>query len=203
MNEAAENGSSLWPIITLGIYWAYLIAIREQRRRKGIKTFFDHILAQHKTEATHNHNANWFTGLASRPNEIDEARFLIDAVKIYEFILANYAAGKMVELVGLLSPDVFDVFSNHIEGRTNRGERLSLDIVTLSDAIIVAKDISNTLSEITVRFEADILVSKKNTDPDHSLYGSPELLTAIDLWTFQKRKNAAGGNWILVAVEMG
>ncbi|AKH98789.1 Tim44-like domain [Hoeflea sp. IMCC20628] len=140
MNEAAENGSSLWPMITFGIYWAYLIATYEKRRRKGLKTFFDLVLSPHEPGAAHDQNSNWFTILSNRQNDLDDDNFLTGAVKTYEFILTNYAAGKTAELVGLLSPDVFEVFSNHIEDRATRGERLSLDIVTLSDARIVAKD---------------------------------------------------------------
>lgn len=201
MSETAENGSSLWPIITISIYWAYLIITYEKRKRNGLKTFFDFRRPPPGKEATEERNSSWLSSVTARQNELDDESFLADAVKVYEFILANYAAGNSKELVGLLSPAVFEVFSHNIHERKTRGERLSLDVVTLSDVRIVAKNISKMLSELTVRFEAEILVCRQNIDPHTPPNGSPELLTAIDLWTFQAIENAANKNWILVATE--
>lgn len=201
MNEAVENGSSLWPIITFGIYWAYVIAIYEQRRRKGVKSFFDLDLRTQETDSAHRRKPGRAAAFASSQINLDEDNFLAGAVKMYEFILANFAAGNTSEFVELLSPDVFEVFSDHIEARTRRVETLSLDILTLIDAQIIATHICNTTYEITIRFEADIFVSKQELNSSQPLVHSPQLLNAIDIWTFQKRADVTGRNWILVAVD--
>lgn len=201
MNEAAENGGNLWPIITFAIYWAYLVVTYEQRKRNGVKTFFDFSASPPETGFARGHAFSWLTGLAHQRNELDDDSFLAGAVKMYEFVLTNYAAGNRVELVGYLAPDVFDVFSRHMEDRQANGEKLSLDIVTLTSARIVAKDISETVAEFTVRFEADILVSRQIRGADHTPHDSQEMLSTVDTWTFQKRKNALNKTWVLIATE--
>ncbi|MDF1609925.1 Tim44/TimA family putative adaptor protein [Hoeflea sp. YIM 152468] len=201
MNEAAENGSSLWPIIAFTIYWAYLVVTYEQRKRNGLKTFFDFGPSSHGTGAKHNLTSDWLTGLIDKFNDLDEDSFLAGAVKMYEFILANYAAGNRIELVGFLAPDVFDEFSKSIEGREANGETLAIDLISLTSARIVARDIGDTVSELTVRFEADLLITTRHGDSTRAALDTQEPLAAIDIWTFQRRNNALNKTWILVATE--
>jgi len=201
MTETAENGTSLWPIITFAIYWAYLVVTYRQHKRTGVKTFFNFNLFSHGNGTTHGHSFHWLADLTNRQNGLDEENFLAGAVKMYEYILVNYASGNLEALVGFLDPDVFAVFSEHIEDRKTKGERLSFDIVTLANAKIVARDFDKARSIYTVRFEADILVTTQNVGSDDCPQGSQKMLNAIDTWTVRKRKNALNKNWVLVATE--
>lgn len=201
MTETAENSTSLWPIITFVIYWAYLVVTYRQHKRTGVKTFFNFDLFSQGTGATHGSGFHWLADQTNGQESLDEENFLAGAVKMYEYILKNFVSGNREALVGFLDPDVFAVFSKHIEDRETKGERLSLDIVTLANAEIVARDFDKARSICTVRFEADILVTTQNVGSDDCPQGSQKMLNAVDIWTFRKRKNALYKNWVLVATE--
>ncbi|WP_322989479.1 Tim44/TimA family putative adaptor protein [Hoeflea sp.] len=202
MNEAVENGSSLWPIIIFAVYWTYLVITYEQHKRDWFKAFFDPNGSTPDAAAREGIGGS-SAAVPATLDGLNENIFLTCAAPSYEFIVKNYAAGNMTELVGLLSPDVLEVFSMHVEARKARGEKLALDIVTLSDVRIVARDTTGTHSEFKVRFEAEIVASEPVSDPSKPPHHRPHLLNAVDIWTFQKRNRGSNPNWTLVATEAG
>ncbi|MCY0146685.1 Tim44/TimA family putative adaptor protein [Hoeflea sp. G2-23] len=203
MSETAENGISLWPIIVFAIYWTYLIVTYEQRKGDWFKAFFDSRAPTPEAAAAREHIANSTTTAPKAPDDFDESAFLTEAAKAYERIVTNYGAGNTTELTGLVSTDVLDVFSLHIEASRARGEQPSLEIVTLVDMRIVAKDMDGARPEFKVRFEAEIRVGEPDAGLDHPPHHRSQLLIAVDIWTFQRKNTGSDQTWVVVETDAG
>lgn len=195
MNEAAETGNSLWPAIILGIYWAYVIIWNERRKQNERGTLF----GTGAVSAPSGRSADNTAPTVARFDRsmFDREDFLARAKKAYEFILTSYAAGSAADLVGLVSPEVFAVFSREIERRDAAGEKMSLTFSALDDPEIIGCDSGDELDEVHVRFSAEIFVSTGVSATEEPI----RLMNAVDLWTFRRSADSKNTAWVLTATD--
>jgi len=197
MGETVETGNNLWPVVLLGLYWAYLL-IWHERQQNRQKALFSSGLPPPNNKERDGRNGGAPLSAANTPLEFDEENFLIGAANAYEFILEAYAAGNLDALAQMVSPEVLQAFAEDIHTRQAKGERLLLTFVSLKDPLIVRTKFDDAAAEITVRFEADIFVSEGTSATSDEPVGP---LAAIDVWTFSRTRKAKGRSWTLIATE--
>lgn len=199
MNETSETGGHLLPAVFLAIYWAYIFLWYERRKRDGHGSRFNSGLPPPASDAAVRRRGNTGNDAVSAERDFDEALFLDRARCAYEFIIANFAAGKIDQIVGLLGAEVFRAFSEEVAGKVRAGRLGELHLVALDSAEIVAKKFDSEAAMITVRFESEIFLSPSEGAADGSKEAS--LIRAVDLWTFRREHGSRNPVWTLVATD--
>lgn len=127
--------------------------------------------------------------------------FLDGARAAYEMIVAAYAEGNKVELKPLLASDVYEGFSEAIDGRIRLGETMESKMVAINRAEIEAVEVNGKRASITVRFVSEFISARKNRAGE-VLEGDPKKIREItDIWTFERDLRSRDPNWRLAATE--
>jgi predicted lipid-binding transport protein (Tim44 family) len=113
----------------------------------------------------------------------DRDHFLKGARTAYEVIQKAYADADRLALRPLLSDEVYAAFEKEITARPGAQPRLT----GVSDARIVAAELSGKVADITVAFRASF------TGPDGAAH------EVADHWSFSRTIGAPDPNWVLVA----
>lgn len=113
----------------------------------------------------------------------DRAHFIKGARTAYEIIQKAYADADRLALRPLLSDEVYAAFEQEIAARPGAADRLTV----ISDARIVAAELTGKLADITVAFRA-------------SFAGLDGVVREVaDRWSFARALGASDPNWTLVA----
>jgi predicted lipid-binding transport protein (Tim44 family) len=128
--------------------------------------------------------------------------FLTKALDAYEGIIAAFDRGAREELRTLLSPDVYNLFSDAIAIR--EAERRFVETVfsrieqpEIIDAVADAAHV-----ELSIRFAGECFKLSRGTDGQLVDKARGECRT-IDIWTFSRTLSSGDGSWILVATAVG
>jgi predicted lipid-binding transport protein (Tim44 family) len=127
--------------------------------------------------------------------------FLDGARAAYEMIVAAFAEGKKADLKPLLASDVYEGFSDAIDGRAKLGETMDSKMVAINRAEIEGVEINGQRASLTVRFVSEFISVRKNRAGE-VLEGDPKKIREItDIWTFERDLRSRDPNWRLAATE--
>ncbi len=143
-------------------------------------------------------------GLAILKNaepDFEEGAFLKGAARAYEMILQGFAHADKELLQQLLSPPMFEAFSEAINTRQQAGQSLTTTIEAIKKALIDDVTVTAEQVAIAVRFRTEI--SSYICDQDGNLCDgesqAPRLIE--DIWCFERALHGADNSWQLVATE--
>ena len=128
--------------------------------------------------------------------------FLDGAKKAFEFILKSYSNDKADALKGLVSNDMFEVFSSEIKDRKKRKETLNITLIGIEKPEIKNAEIYNkNFIKITLKFITEQVQTTTNKDGNIVDGDSNQILKINELWTFSKNFTNTDPNWILETIE--
>jgi predicted lipid-binding transport protein (Tim44 family) len=116
-------------------------------------------------------------------SSFDRDHFLKGARSAYEIIQKAYADADRLTLRPLLSDEVYAAFEREITARPGAQPRL----IKISDARIVAAELTGKLADITVALRASF------EGPDGTVR------EVADHWSFARTIGSSDPNWVLVA----
>ncbi len=129
----------------------------------------------------------------------DGLQFLEGARRAYEMIVAAFARGDRDALQPLLSKESFDGFATEIARRETAGEKLETAIVAIDSAKVVDAGVQPGRIEVTVRFEARVLMTRR--DRAGVVIDGGRTVPIVELWTFARDPRLSDPNWKLVATR--
>lgn len=125
--------------------------------------------------------------------------FIDGAEKAFEWILAAFARGDEEALQPLLSPEVFQNFSDSIRQRQTAGETLESKLIAIDSAEIVEAYMAGRTAHVGVKFVSRQISVSRDRD-GKIIEGDPEQPSEVtDYWTFARDTRSADPNWVLVA----
>lgn len=133
----------------------------------------------------------------------DPQAFLGGARGAYEMIVNAYADGDRDALSNLLAPKVLERYVAAIDAREAAGHKQISDLVKLESAKIEEAGVADGVAHVTVRYVAELATGV--TDAEGAVVdGDPsQIHRAEELWTFERRTDAADPNWVLAKVRQG
>ena len=141
--------------------------------------------------------------IASADRRFDAFAFLEGARSAYRLILESFWKGDKAELRALCDGDVYDSFSGAIDARLAAGETLDNRLIRIEEGAIIAAGVDSGVARITIRFRADIAAVTRDAE-GHVIAGSlDDAIEAVDIWTFSRRVDAAGPDWLLDETDAG
>jgi len=111
---------------------------------------------------------------------------------LYQMIVKSFASGDLEGLKKKVSPKVFGLFSNAIQKREEKKQKMEFSLISEPKAKILTP-LSEKTTSITVEFiteQVNILKNKKGKVIEGD---SLKIAEIQDIWTFDKK----GSNWIL------
>ena len=138
--------------------------------------------------------------LAADPS-FDVARFLDGAQAAYRMILEAFWKGELDTVRGHVDDHVYGAFASAVEQRTKEGLVLDNRLVTIEQALISAASLEQSVSFVTVRFEADIAAVTRNKDGEVVAGSMSDAVQTRDLWTFRRDIASKDPNWLLVETD--
>jgi predicted lipid-binding transport protein (Tim44 family) len=127
--------------------------------------------------------------------------FLDGARSAYEMITHAYAQGDKAELQPLLASDVYEGFSQAIDGRAKLGETMESKLVAITSAAIEGVELNGKRASITIRFVSEFITARKSRQGE-VLEGDPKKIREItDIWTFERDLRSRDPNWRLAATD--
>ena len=127
--------------------------------------------------------------------------FLDGARSAYEMITHAYAQGDKAELKPLLASDVYEGFSQAIDGRAKLGETMESKLVAITSAAIEGVELNGKRASITIRFVSEFITARKSRQGE-VLEGDPKKIREItDIWTFERDLRSRDPNWRLAATD--
>ena len=203
MSEAFQYIDILILAIIAGIVLLRLRSVLGRRtgHEKTDKTSFNYEAPRSATEenvipiepktSSGTRNDEWF----------DNDDFLRGASNAYETIVTNFENGNKEVLKPLLSNDVLKSFSQVIDERNSKNEKVEFNFIGIEKSEIVHKDLKKNPMEVTVRFISEMITCIKNSK-DEVISGSLNQVQKItDVWTFEKIKDKKSSNWLLAATS--
>lgn len=127
------------------------------------------------------------TAIVRADPSFDVDYFVTGARGAYELIVNAFAKGDRDALRGLLTPRVFESYSNAITSRTEQGGA-GPELVRLKSAEIVDAALDGNIARVTVKFEAELAE------------GAHGVRDARERWTFERDVRSSDPNWLLARV---
>ncbi len=123
--------------------------------------------------------------------------FLRGAEIAYESILSSFAAGDLIKLKALLSPNMFSNFSDAIKQRNKENIKSEFTFIGVKESSVEKYEkIKDNLSA-TVKFVAEVISVKKDKD-NKIIEGNPDKIKFVtDSWKFTRNINNKSPNWYL------
>lgn len=138
--------------------------------------------------------------LASDP-AFSAKEFLSGAGMAYEMIVNAFADGDKRSLQNLLSREVYEGFESVIDGRAKSGETVKSSFVGIDASEIHHAELQDSLANVTVRFESQIISATFDKDGKLIEGDESEIVRVTDIWTFSRDTRSRDPNWKLIATE--
>ncbi|GEM_PF-5775823 len=135
-----------------------------------------------------------------RSGDITVEDFVDDRLAAYEAIVAAFDAGDRRILRNLVSPEVYDTFSEAIAAKEARHETTETLFSSIEPPEILAARLFETQAEVSIRFVADSYKLSRNASGQPT-GGVSERRRNSDVWTFGCTSSSPAQEWRLVAVE--
>ncbi len=128
--------------------------------------------------------------------------FLGQRLAAYEATIAAFDAGDRNTLGKLVSPEVFDVFSEAIEAREAQRHEIETVFSQIDPPEIVDGLIDETHMEVSVRFAGECFKLCRNAT-GRPTDQPPDRCHSIDIWTFGRMLSSHERAWRVLATEAG
>ena len=127
----------------------------------------------------------------------DKKEFLKGAEIAYESILTSFAAGDLIKLKALLSPNMFSNFSDAIKSRNKDNIKSEFTFIGVKESSVEKYEKIKDNLFATVKFVAEVISVKKDKD-NKIIEGNPDKIKFVtDSWKFTKNINNKSPNWYL------
>lgn len=128
-------------------------------------------------------------------------QFVAGAQGAYAMVLEGFWNGDIDALKDLVSDEMLANFQSSLVARQASGERVENRLLQVDHARIVGANISGTMAEITVRFDAEIVSVTRDAE-GRVIAGDPQATVQThDVWTFSRHTASSDPAWILVATD--
>ncbi len=129
----------------------------------------------------------------------DAGAFLNGAGEAYKTVVHAFSVGDDATLRSLAIDEVYGSFKAALAERAQRGETLETNFVAFNSVRMVSAAAEPVGARIAVRFDAQFVTVTRDKS-GQVVEGDPEKpQEIIDVWTFGRRHDASGPNWLLVA----
>jgi len=157
----------------------------------------------------HTHVRPAFTGPAAAGMEairgadgvFEPEEFIDGATEAYKLIVTAFAAGDRGALQSLLNPDVMTRYDEAIETREAAGRTQVVHIAEITNPEIEFAALKDGVSQVEVRFIAEIATETKNADGEIVEGDANQLRRVTELWMFERSVDASNPNWVLARVK--
>ncbi len=139
--------------------------------------------------------------IARADPSFDPDRFVTGARAAYGMILDAFWTGDAKTLEDYASDDVALQFRHAIDQRTAEGLTLENKLVRIDRAEIVSAQLSGSMAEVTVRFDADLVAITRNREGQVVAGSTNDAIATHDIWTFSRHVGASDPNWLLIATD--
>ncbi|MCI4678123.1 Tim44/TimA family putative adaptor protein [Rhodoblastus acidophilus] len=137
--------------------------------------------------------------VAKAQPDFDARAFLDGAREAYKMVVQAFSAGDDATLRSLASDEVYGSFKSALTERAERGETLETNFVAFNEVKIVSAAADPVGVRIAVSFDAQFITATRDKAGE-IVEGDPNKPSDIvDVWTFARRHDASGPNWLLVA----
>ncbi|WP_156495381.1 Tim44/TimA family putative adaptor protein [Croceicoccus estronivorus] len=141
--------------------------------------------------------------IAAADRRFDLQAFLQGARGAYQTILEAFWRGDREELKLLCTADVYDSFASAIDAREAAGEVLDNRLVRVEEVVVHAASLDGRTARIAVRFTADIAAVTRDKDGNVVAGSLDDAIESRDIWTFTRRIDAPGPDWLLEETDEG
>ena len=140
--------------------------------------------------------------IVNRDPQFDPPVFLSQAETAFRTIVTAFAAGDHATLQALLSPHVYQTFSQAIDAREQAGERMRVEVKSILSAAIEDAVISGDVAVVVVRFVSAQL-SQPLDAAGSPIPGQEQQEDLTDLWSFERNLSGKDPVWRLSAARSG
>lgn len=146
-------------------------------------------------------SAQWrgLDAIAAAQPGFDARSFLDGAREAYKMVIHAFSTGDEATLRSLASDEVFGSFRAAIADRTQRGETLESTFVGFNDVKIAAAVADDIGARIALRFDSQFITVTRNAAGEAIEGDATRPVDIVDVWTFARRHDASGPNWILAS----
>ena len=138
---------------------------------------------------------------AIKTGNVDEEakkQFLKGADIAYEQIIVSFAKGDKKSLKSLLSKELYNQFSEVIDGRSSKQLKYETTFIGVkSSKVLEFKKIEN-IYKVTVNFVSEIITCVKDKNNQIIEGNTDTIKTANDVWKFSKNMWSQDPTWYLV-----
>lgn len=128
----------------------------------------------------------------------DETHFLRGAEGAFGMITRAFASGDQDTLRRLLSPPLYQVFSQAIDERERQNETQEQTVHRIESVDIHSAEVEDDLVRIEVRFTSEQTQVWRD-EAGAVVDGDPDQRVVVtDLWTFERRMGTNDPTWLLV-----
>ncbi|MCC6946166.1 MAG: Tim44/TimA family putative adaptor protein [Bradyrhizobiaceae bacterium] len=213
MSQEVDGSGLIWLIWATWVYWwvyrwlHYLSSLerheKERRERAGRKPAINANATPPLPEARAPKNLEAIVSEILRRDGASTLNdFLANALTAYETIVAAFNSGDRDTLRSLVSPEVYDAFSDAIAAREAQGKNMETVFSQLERPKIVGGLIDGTHMEISIRFAGESFKLSGNAG-DLAAGGRTDRCRTVDIWTFERMLSARESAWRVVATEAG
>ncbi|MGL6044097.1 MAG: Tim44/TimA family putative adaptor protein, partial [Sandaracinobacteroides sp.] len=128
-------------------------------------------------------------------------RFLAGAQGAYALVLEGFWTGQTDQFADFVSDDMLTQFRGAVETRKASGERIENRLLQVDRAQIVGAQLTGTMAEITVRFDAEIVAVTRDAEGRVTAGDPNKTVETHDLWTFSRHTASSDPAWLLVATD--
>ena len=131
-------------------------------------------------------------------DEEAKKQFLKGADIAYEQIIVSFAKGDKKSLKSLLSKELYNQFSEVIDGRSSKQLKYETTFIGVkSSKVLEFKKIEN-IYKVTVNFVSEIITCVKDKN-NQVIEGNPDTIKTVnDVWKFSKNMWSQDPTWFLV-----
>ncbi|MGO8737918.1 Tim44/TimA family putative adaptor protein [Rhodoblastus sp.] len=129
----------------------------------------------------------------------DAGAFLDGAREAYKMVVRAFSVGDEATLRSLASDEVYGSFKTALAERAQRGETVETNFVAFNGVKLVSATVDAVGARVAVRFDTEFVTVTRDK-AGQVVEGDPEKpQEIIDVWTFARRHDVSGPNWLLVA----
>ncbi len=133
----------------------------------------------------------------------DPDAFLSGAREAYALVGRAFAEGDRRTLEQLLSPNVYEKWTNAIAEREAAGHEQVFELVRLASAEVEEAALTDGVASVSVRFSADIRSALRDRE-GVAIEGDADHAKRVDeVWAFERQVASDNPNWRLSKVSKG
>lgn len=127
--------------------------------------------------------------------------FIDGANAAFEMVLKAFVEADGNTLKQLLSPSVFESFSNAIREREKANQRIDDTLIGIDTSDILEAHMDGSVAHVTVKFVTQQVNVLYDAD-DNVLEGDPhKVIPVTDIWTFVRDTKSRDPNWVLASTR--